>query len=86
MGDGYFDDNTQKWPFLHFWSLAVEEQFYMITPLILMVLMKFSEKKNFLKTVFCYSIISILLSLILSIWITESNQMWAFYLLPCRAW
>lgn len=24
MGDGYFDDNTEKWPFLHFWSLAVE--------------------------------------------------------------
>ena len=23
MGDGYFADNTQKWPFLHFWSLAV---------------------------------------------------------------
>lgn len=23
MGDGYFEDNTQQWPFLHFWSLAV---------------------------------------------------------------
>lgn len=86
MGDGYFADNTQQWPFLHFWSLAVEEQFYMVTPLVLMLIMKYTKKQRFLKFMLVYSIGSILISLALSIWLTASNQMFAFYLLPCRAW
>lgn len=44
IDDGYFNDNSQSEPLLHFWSLAVEEQFYMITPLLLILLRKISPR------------------------------------------
>lgn len=34
---GYFGANAESNPFLHTWSLSVEEQFYLITPLLIMV-------------------------------------------------
>eukprot|EP01091_Cochliopodium_minus_P003832 TRINITY_DN13786_c1_g1_i1.p1 TRINITY_DN13786_c1_g1~~TRINITY_DN13786_c1_g1_i1.p1 ORF type:complete len:180 (-),score=13.15 TRINITY_DN13786_c1_g1_i1:50-532(-) len=40
---GYFGEDTSSYPLLHFWSLAVEEQFYMIWPLILLFIHKFSQ-------------------------------------------
>lgn len=67
MGDGYFDDNTKHWPFLHFWSLAVEEQFYILMPLSLMLLRKCTKKNNFIKYMFFYMILTITLSLSLSV-------------------
>jgi len=35
---GYFDGNSQEAPLLHTWSLAVEEQYYFVWPLMLIVL------------------------------------------------
>ena len=37
---GYWDDSAVLKPLLHFWSLAIEEQFYIFFPLILMFLYK----------------------------------------------
>jgi peptidoglycan/LPS O-acetylase OafA/YrhL len=39
----YFADDVNKSPFLHFWSLAIEEQFYFAFPLLLVLLTKWGE-------------------------------------------
>lgn len=41
---GYFDDDAALKPFLHLWSLGVEEQFYLAWPLILALLWRWRER------------------------------------------
>ncbi len=44
---GYFAPESQELPLLHTWSLAVEEQFYFVFPLLLFVAYKFAKKLGF---------------------------------------
>lgn len=41
-GRGYFDAYSEEKPFLHLWSLSVEEQYYFIFPIVLFVLFRFT--------------------------------------------
>ena len=48
-GVGYFDMNTELDPLNHIWSLSIEEQFYFIFPLVLLLLLKYKFfRKNLL--------------------------------------
>jgi len=76
-------------PFLHFWSLAVEEQFYALWPAIvaisagvLLVTKRSSSRKT---VVWVFGAIAVC-SLAASVWLTKVNQPWAFFMLPTRAW
>src|SRR5206468_5729498 len=44
LESGYFDTAAQLKPLLHTWSLAVEEQFYIVFPLLLILLARFSRR------------------------------------------
>lgn len=44
MKSGYFDTSSETNPLLHTWSLSVEQQFYLVWPLILVLAMKFGRK------------------------------------------
>jgi len=68
-------------PFIHYWSLAVEEQFYVVWPIFILVLSRFG-KRAILKGV---AIVTVL-SLLLSVYLTAVAPIWAFYSLPTRAW
>lgn len=47
IGTGYFDISSQEKPLLHIWSLSIEEQFYFVFPLILLLLIfKFKDNKQ----------------------------------------
>ena len=85
--NGYFSPKVEFNPFLHTWSLAVEEQFYLFFPLLLYIWLKFGKQKS----VFGYVARSLLLGLaILSLasayFETTAHHDRAFYLLPSRFW
>ncbi len=81
---GYFGPNDELKPLLHLWSLGIEEQFYLIFPLIFIFLIKIFKKK---KIIFFVILFITFLSFILNILLLKiggSNP--AFFLLPTRIW
>jgi peptidoglycan/LPS O-acetylase OafA/YrhL len=77
---GYFDAASQLKPLLHTWSLGVEEQFYILLPLALMLLVR--RDRLMVSLVVIAALLSLGLSEIGWRWMPEAN----FYLLPTRAW
>jgi len=77
----YFAPDAQLAPMLHTWSLAVEEQFYVLFPLILMVF-----KRCRTNVLLMFLSILVLVSLGLSEWMSKSFPVANYYLLPSRAW
>ena len=78
---GYFGTASELKPLVHTWSLAVEEQFYLLFPLALIVLSKFTRKWTGIFILF-----TITLSLGLSWYLTRLHFESAFYLPFARAW
>lgn len=78
---GYFAGPAELKPLLHTWSLAVEEQFYLFFPLLLVFFRKLSSKRLF----WILAMISFL-SLSNSVYGTLYQPGAAFFLLPMRAW
>ena len=78
---GYFAAASELKPLLHTWSLAVEEQFYIVFPILLLLLRRFSQR-----SVICIIITFSLVSLLLSHWGSVAHPAATFYLIPTRAW
>ncbi|NRB42346.1 MAG: acyltransferase [Pseudomonadales bacterium] len=79
---GYFDAGShEKW-LLHTWSLSVEWQFYIIYPIVLMILKKCLSIENIKK----FLIIGTIGGFGLNVIVTMKWPEGAFYLLPTRAW
>lgn len=79
---GYFDAPSQENWLLHTWSLSVEWQFYIIYPLLIVILRKLLT----LQTTKLVVILAAILSLAWSIIYTPLDPSAAFYFLPTRAW
>ncbi|PUB34000.1 peptidoglycan/LPS O-acetylase OafA/YrhL [Pseudomonas sp. GV105] len=77
---GYFDAASDIKPLLHTWSLAVEEQFYILFPLLLALLS--SRLKHWRLALFAV----LLVSFGMSVWAVSHQPQKAFYLLHMRAW
>ena len=77
----YNAENSLLKPLLHTWSLSVEEQFYIIFPLLLIFISRFFNKNFFL-----FFLILFFLSFISSIYTTKINSMLSFFSTFSRAW
>jgi peptidoglycan/LPS O-acetylase OafA/YrhL len=78
----YQNLNSTPSPFIHFWSLAVEEQFYLFWPFFILLLFRLGKRRAVL-----YGIVATLIgSFLFSLYLTERAPIWAFYILPTRAW
>lgn len=91
--ENYFSPRVELNPFLHTWSLGLEEQFYLLFPLIFYLQLKIKNKRREAredtKPVMRSSVVLVVLagvSLIYSVFESASHSKSAYYLLPSRFW
>lgn len=77
---GYFSPAAEENPLIHTWSLGVEEQFYVLFPLGLLLLLRTRAR------VWLWIAVVAAISLALAEFAARSVPQAAFYLLPFRAW
>lgn len=79
----YFAATSSPSPFLHFWSLSVEEQFYLVWPALILLL---TWRGGGSRRLIAALLIGVVASFALSLWLTDASPARAFYLLPTRVW
>ena len=80
FNSGYFDAAAETQVFLHTWSLAVEEQFYLIWPIMIYLLVSYIATRGQM----VFIIILCLIGTLLSAWATAFDPSMAFYMMPFR--
>ncbi|WP_348970302.1 acyltransferase family protein [Pseudomonas atacamensis] len=78
--DGYFAPASDLKPLLHTWSLAVEEQYYIFFPLMMVLLMRYVRHWRWM--LFAVLLVSFGLNIVY----IERRPEFAFFSLPTRAW
>lgn len=77
---GYFDRDAAGKPLLHLWSLAIEEQFYLVWPLMLTLALRWRRAA----VAVCAAML--VLSFAANIWLVREHAAAAFFLPPARFW
>jgi peptidoglycan/LPS O-acetylase OafA/YrhL len=84
----YLASSAPPSPLQHYWSLGVEEQFYLAWPLLLLLASLAWRRSRGTSTVTAAAtVLGVgVASFALSLWLTGLSQPWAFFSLPTRAW
>ena len=78
---GYWGDAAESAPFTHFWSLGIEEQFYLIFPVSLAMLVRLQPRRA------AFWLWFVTIASFTAGWVgTNSSPAATFYLLPTRVW
>jgi peptidoglycan/LPS O-acetylase OafA/YrhL len=80
-GQEYGAESGLLKPFLHTWSLSVEEQYYILFPIVLLITFKY-----FRKYLIHILILGFFISLGLAEWGSRNHPSFNFYILPTRGW
>ncbi|HEV8391445.1 MAG TPA: acyltransferase family protein [Dongiaceae bacterium] len=78
---GYFDDQSAAKPFLHTWSLAVEEQFYIVFPILLWLIHRYARDRMFFVLVPLA-----IFSFAFNVWGAAHLPAFTFFMAPTRVW
>ncbi len=78
---GYFDSAAELKPLLHTWSLAIEEQYYLLFPIFIILTWRLGIRWIIILLFFIF-----ILSLGLANWGAFNKPSASFYLLPTRGW
>jgi peptidoglycan/LPS O-acetylase OafA/YrhL len=81
QGSGYFDPDSRELPLLNLWSLGVEEQFYLLWPLLLAFAWRSARRSLWIAA----AVLVGLGSFLLGDWLFEWNRLFVYYMLPTRA-
>ncbi len=79
----YFAPNVERNPLLHTWSLGIEEQFYLVWPLLIWVSVRRSDVAS--RSLWILAAVAAL-SFTYCVYATGATPTIAFYELPARAW
>ena len=85
LSSDYFGLIASQNPLTHTWSLGVEEQFYLIYPIVFFLIWKFGRDKSeqlLIALVLC----TLAFSLTLNVWLSQIDFNLAFYSMPTRLW
>jgi peptidoglycan/LPS O-acetylase OafA/YrhL len=82
---GYFDQAAEERPLLHTWSLAVEEQFYFVLPIALVMAFRLKLLRRNLLSAVLLGLVCVA-GLVVAQYGVVRHHIAAFYLLPFRAW
>jgi peptidoglycan/LPS O-acetylase OafA/YrhL len=85
LQSGYFDHAAVEKPLLHTWSLAVEEQFYLVLPVLVWIVLRWAPRRRIALPLTLAVVTAA--SFALSIMLMRSDQSAAaFFMSPSRAW
>lgn len=85
----YFAGSLQSSPFLHTWSLGVEEQFYLVWPLAFWAAARAGRRRGIevgRRSVIGFMAVVLVVSFAWGAFQTGASPYWAFFGLPSRAW
>ena len=80
---GYFGPAAITKPLLHTWSLGIEEQFYIVAPLLLWLILRAGRRRTMIAVLVGISLLSYGAA---AAWLLVQKPAPAFFLLPMRAW
>ena len=86
-GTNYFQASSPPSPFQHFWSLSVEEQFYAVWPVLLLVIgVAAGRRYGRRKSAVWALLVIIAAALVLTTQTTASSPSWAYFGTQTRVW